>query len=276
MTARVTTSRSRGFTLLELIVAMAMVSILAGSLYACIYIGFKSRETAQRAILPAQRMGNVLTMLALDIDGALPPTGIFAAEFRGFSGSGGTSNSQAPSSTSSLSAANLNSASSSNLHVASLDPEALTLLSFFTSSNTPRENEFGADVRKVEFTLETPERSAHPALVRRVYTNLSPSKEPLAREQILCRNVISAYMRFFDGTVWLDTWDSKAQADLLPLAVEMTLEMELPDDRVPQSEWTIYKMTRVFRVPCAAIADSAAATSGLSGTADSPSGGGSR
>ena len=256
-----------------------MVAILAGSLYACIYVGFRSREAALRAVEPAQRIGNVFTMLAQDLDGALPPTGTYNTEFAGYAGSaaaGGNasngSNSNASGGLSSLggssagkglSAAKLNTASSGNvMHVDPVDPSAVLLLGFYSSSNTPRPDEFGSDLRKVEYSLETPELSKRPALVRHVYTNLAPSKQSVTRDQVLCRNVRSAYLRFYDGTVWQDTWDSSALSNALPLAVEMSLELDLPDPKLQPSEWPIYKMTRVFRIPCAVVVSTSSTGTG--------------
>jgi len=272
-----------GFTLLELIVAMAMIAILVASLYMCISIGFKSRDAAQRPLEPAQRTANVFTLLSADLEGVLPPTGVFAADFVGNSGSdavdgSNTSNAAAASSSQSqgLSAAKLNGASSNTLHAPSSDPSAITLLSFYTCSNNPRDDEFGADMRKVEFALETPERATHPALMRHVYTNLSPSKEAIPRDQVLCRNVRSAYLRYYDGTLWMDSWDSKGQGDVLPFAVEITLEMERPDPQVPRSDWDVYKMTRVFRIPCAALAQSTSSSTGTGNSSGSGSSGSTR
>ena len=53
-----------GFTLLELILAMGMISMLAVSLYATLRVAFKARESATSGIAP-MRSANV----ALDLIG---------------------------------------------------------------------------------------------------------------------------------------------------------------------------------------------------------------
>ena len=95
--------------------------------------------------------------------------------------------------------------------------------------------------------------------MRRIYYNLLPGKAPTPREQILCRNVRSFYLRYFDGTLWRDDWDSQAQGDILPAAIEVTLELDRPDATEDSST---YKMTRVFAVPCGPTAAQQANGSG--------------
>jgi hypothetical protein len=45
---------------------------------------------------------------------------------------------------------------------------------------------------------------------------------------------------------WTDSWDSTAEQDTLPVAVEVTIELQ-PSGRSQQHG---YRMTRVFNLPC--------------------------
>ena len=263
---------SPGFTLLELLIALAMTALLAGVLYASMFFGFKSRESATRSLDAVQKASNAFSLLAQDFDGALPPTGIMVGEFTGAAATyGGTAAPGASASASSSSqgmGANSSGLSTSNaslngttggLHAASTDGQAAVLVSFFSAANTPHPDEMGGDVRKIELSIETPEGASKPALVRRVYYNLLPSKAPEPRVQVLCRNIKSCYLRYYDGTLWRDDWDSKSQGDILPTAVEVTLELNGPDAQ--PGEESAYIMTRVFALTCGVSAAQAASGS---------------
>jgi hypothetical protein len=89
-----------------------------------------------------------------------------------------------------------------------------------------------------------------PVLVRRVTRNLLPTTEPEVEEEILCRDVRSFTVKYFDGTTWQDSWDSEAMGDVLPAAVEMTLETLIPGGR-PGREPRVYRMTRMIPLICA-------------------------
>ena len=72
-----------GFTLLEILLAMAMMSVLAGSLYTSLHIAFQARESSQAALSPV-RAGQVATdLIRRDLESALPPRGILAGIFYG-------------------------------------------------------------------------------------------------------------------------------------------------------------------------------------------------
>ncbi|MEI6232785.1 MAG: GspJ family type II secretion system protein [Planctomycetota bacterium] len=257
----------RAFTLLELLIALAMTALLSTVLYSSMYFGFKSRESATRSLDALQKASNAFALITQDFDGALPPTGILAGEFTGTAQSGGGSSSSgsgtsagmgASSGGLSTSKSSLNS-TTSGVHAASSDGQAIVLLSFFSSANTPHKDEMGADCRKVEFSIETPEGSTRQALVRRVYYNLLPSKASDPRVQVLCRNIRTCYLRYYDGTLWRDDWDSKAQGDILPNAIEVTLTLDVPDTRT--GEDLVYTLTHVFAIPCGVSAAQAASGS---------------
>jgi type II secretion system protein J len=67
------TARRGGFTLLELLVAMAMVAILAVSLYASIQITFRAQKRAEAAVAPARTAQLALEMIGADLTNAMSP-----------------------------------------------------------------------------------------------------------------------------------------------------------------------------------------------------------
>lgn len=218
--------QTRGFTLLEMLVAIAMVAIITASLYSALYVGFRAQRSATRAVEPARAATLTLQLLEQDIEGAMSPTGILAGQFLGTDAQG------------------LDGADG---------------LSFYSSANVPSDGESGADTRHVEFVVAAALDDAQPALLRRVTSNLLPSNAPLIREQVLCRNVKAFNLRYYDGTQWLDSWDSTAQGDLLPLGVEVQIEFTLPVTDLRDTEARFYRMRRVFEIPCGRTAASATA-----------------
>ena len=209
-------SRRRGFTLLELIVAISLMALIAGSLYGSLYVGFRAHRAGTNAVTPARIGTLTLGLLRQDFQGALPPTGVLAGAFTGTCGTGA-------------------GASSS--------------LVFYSCANAPMAGETGCDIRMVELSVETPADDTEPVLMRRVTTDLLASSTPTVREHVLCRRVRSFVVRYYDGMTWQDTWDSAGQGDLLPVAVEVTLEFAPVAERQDDTGQT-YRLACVYPIPC--------------------------
>ena len=116
-------------------------------------------------------------------------------------------------------------------------------------------------IRKIQFLLR-PETNP-PVLVRRVIRNLKPTVEPLAEEEIICRDVRSFSVRYYDGLAWQENWDSTTLGDVLPMAVSITLEVNDPTaTNAQQAQANVRRMTRVFNLSCAKPVDPLAAMGG--------------
>jgi prepilin-type N-terminal cleavage/methylation domain-containing protein len=211
---------ARGFTLLEVLLAIGIVSIIAGSLYASLYIGFKAQRSATAAVAPVRIAALTLEMIRQDVEGALPPNGVLVGPFTG------------------------------------VYSAEFASLGFFSAANVPAPGEFASDLRHVELLVDTAVDDGKPALYRRVTTNLLPSSETLSRDQVLCRNVTQFSLRYFDGTEWSDSWDSVAYDNQLPLAIEVTLEFNYIADSLRGDE-RLYRIRRVMAVPCGRTAQQA-------------------
>src|SRR5438105_15902932 len=81
-------------------------------------------------------------------------------------------------------------------------------------------------VRKVELLIRTD--MTPPTLVRRVTRNLLASTDPPVEEEIICRDVRSLSLRYFDGTAWQESWDSTTVGDVLPVPVGIPIEPNNP------------------------------------------------
>ncbi|MBN1844256.1 MAG: prepilin-type N-terminal cleavage/methylation domain-containing protein [Sedimentisphaerales bacterium] len=222
----------KGFSLLELLTAMAMMVVLAGSLYSALYIGFKSKQSAQAAVGPVRRGQIVMKLLQRDLEATPPPTGILAGVFQGIDA------------------------------VDSRGRPSDTLL-FYTCHNSSYIPGATGDIVEVELLLTAAPDNQTSYLVRRTTVNLLPSATPTSYEEILCRDVVSLNLCYYDGYDWLDIWDSSSLDNTLPQAVEIVLALRLPETD-DYDEMRGYQVTHIFTLPCSL---SNAALEGESGSA---------
>ena len=202
-----------GFTLLEMLMAMTLMAVLAGSLYASLSIGFRGRRVTEEALEPARRAAAALATLGADLRGAVPPTGLLAAEFLGEDAQGGGG-------------------------------EHADVLLFHALAKDQSDAEPPCPVRRIEFALRTDEGDDEVVLVRRTTVNLLAPEEREPIEEVLCRRVRSLDTAFFDGTAWSESWDSTLAGDALPLAVEVSLVLDV------EGREEGYALSRVFALPC--------------------------
>ena len=192
----------RAFTLLELLVALAVVGVIAGALYASLGIAFHARDSALRAVDAVQRADIAVDFLRRDIESALPPTGNLASVFVGAAGQD-----------------DRGQPSADLYFIAAVSGPSVAL---------------ATDMRQIEY-LVMPDQNDQ-VLVRRVTSNLMPPTTINPDDEVLCRGVRSFSVRYYDGTDWYEAWDSTQpasniaplQSKALPQAVEVTLELDPP------------------------------------------------
>ncbi len=214
-----------GFTLLELLISMLLVSIVALTLAGSLRIGFKARDSAEASVAPARGADVAAEILRVDLESALLPRGLFAGPFIG---------------SDSIGAGGLDSDSVSFHAAAPAGDEALDL-----ALGLPQ-----GDIRRVEIALTTLDTNES-ALVRRVKNNLVTQIETdQIHDEVLCRHVVGFGLRYFDGFTWRDTWDSTQEENRLPQAVEVTLDIQRPAS-AGQPEPLPVRQSRIIRLPCA-------------------------
>ncbi|MFC1494452.1 type II secretion system protein GspJ [Thermodesulfobacteriota bacterium] len=213
-------NNTHAFTLLELLVAMTMMSIIATSLYASLSIGFKAKENSESAIEVKRSARIVMDLLKQEIISALPPKGLLAGKFSGIDSHDETGN----------------------------DTDSLT---FFSAAYIPGEDEVACDIVRVEIAISTREDTDEPVLVRGITTNLLSPKSLDPYEDVLCSGIESLNLRYYDGYDWLDEWDSGSHDNSLPEAVEISIRFEDKDrkDKGNDSE-NAQSLTCSFTLPC--------------------------
>lgn len=203
-----------GFTLLEIVVAAAVTAMLMVALGGTLRVGFRANDAAYRATQRPREAELTLAVIEADLADALPPTGLLAGPFLGET-------------------------------LAGDDGDEADRIEFYTAVADPEDEGVGGDVKLVELVREV-DADGNGWLARRVTRNLLASQTPEPREEVLCRGLARFDVWYWDGADWVETWDSTAQGDTLPQAVEVTLEWAASDD------WPDgYRMVRVLGVPCA-------------------------
>lgn len=212
-------SRQHGFTLLEVILATAMVAILGLSLYSAMAVAFSARESARNQTLVVRRAAIAMDVIQQDLQSVPPPEGWLAGPFVGGAGGG----------------------------IAAADS-----LEFCTIGRDwgDQESPLSEGMRWVELLLRTDVDP--PVLVRRIERNLLSTVVQEPEEEPLVSNVRSFALRYFDGSIWVEEWDSTISDDTLPLAVEVTLELNEPS---PMNAEQPYRVTQVIPLPCAVPLD---------------------
>ncbi len=237
-------ARQPAFTFLELVLAMAMVSMLALSLYASLRIGFKAKDTALAAIGPVRATQIAASLIERDLESALPPTGILAGPFYG---------------------------------ALSADGSATTsMVEFYCVGQGPEHPDPTGQggIRRITIGVTTLPDGTPNALVRQIASNLLSPSDIEYDQEVLCRSVRTFALQYWDGMSWVDTWDSTEYENMLPIAVQMTLAIDWP----PHGQTTrstndppAHQIVRTIRLAC--YSDAVVPTSGEEATGTGASGG---
>jgi len=249
-----------GFTLLELIVAMALMVSIASCLYTALYTGFRAYRSAQAAVDPTAMAANVVDLLKRDIRGVMPPGSHLAGAFIG-TDSGGAKG------------VDIDSLEFYTTHVAADDTQVAGTSVTTTSTGSTTSTALIGGIGKVALLLEEDSETKDGTylLLRQVTTNLLAPNQLEANEQVLCRGVVSLNLRYYDGSGWLDSWDSTTDSNSLPLAVEVDIEVahKTKYNQEPQKR----HLLQSFALPCKTeTTTSDTTTSGTSTSGSSTSG----
>ncbi len=203
-----------GFTLLELIVALAMTAAIAASLYASLRSVFIARASAEAAIEPARTAELAMGFLRNDFQNAMLTSGTLATSFQATSNGGAAD------------------------------------VIFFTTADSPEHPNANGEIKQVELTVQKQANTGDTILLRRVSRNLLSQTQVTPDEEVLCRGVSGLRVRYFTGDAWIDSWDSTQEQNLLPAAVEVTLALERPGGG---GQTRTLRYVRVFPISCSTV-----------------------
>jgi hypothetical protein len=235
-----------------LIVAMSLMVVVASCLYTALYTGFRAYRSAQAAVDPTSRAINVIELLKQDITGVLPPGNTLAGAFIGTDAGG------------------IKGVDADSLEFHTTHVYVDNTLSIGQTTNTPLVGGIGKVVLLLEEDSETKDGTY--LLLRQVTTDLLAPTEMTPEEQVLCRGVVSLNFSYFDGSSWVDEWDSTADSNSLPTAMEIDIQVAHKDRHLPEMQKR--RLVQSFAIPCksATTTDTGTATSGTSTSGSTKSG----
>ena len=243
-----------GFTLLELLVAMTLMVVVASCLYTALHTGFRAYRSALLAVEPTSQAINAIELIKQDLQGVLPPeSNGLAVSFIGEDSTG----------------------------LKGVDNDSVE---FYTTHVYADDESLSGGLGKVELLLEEDKDAYYRKytsyqLIRLVTMNLLAPKEPDPEEQVLCRNVLSLNLRYYDGDDWLDEWDSTEDANSLPQAVEVDILIaytgkNTAGSRNVNKEPEKRRLIQSFAIACQAAEETSSETTSGSTTGGSTSTGG--
>jgi len=188
---------SSAFTLIEMLLALAISAIVVAGIGGVFYSAVRLRETTAAALDEAAPLQHALAFIRRDLRGALPPSGYLAGDFKSGTVSGG------------------------------LGQSAGIGLQFYTSTGTMREDAPWGDIQQVVYELRPAAQSSRAGgndLIRTVTRNVLGTT-PQSEEQWLLGNVQSVEFGCYDGADWRPSWDTTLGNTNLPSAVRVRLQL---------------------------------------------------
>lgn len=213
----------KAFTLLELILAMTIASLIALVVYQALAASFRARDVARDQTDLPREAAILLDLIEADFSSvALPSSSTSSGTtlngpFVGYSLSAGGAR----------------------------ESHSLSYCSLQHDRTLQKDR-----TQRVELTLKDDARGQL-SLLRRVQPNLLASVLPEPVDETLSTRVTSFEVRYYDGNGWTDTWDSTQLQDALPLAVSVTIELAAPAQHCAQrADARPYTATRIIPIAC--------------------------
>lgn len=187
-----------GFTLIEILIATTLFAVVVGALYSVFYGAMRLRERAYLRFEKTVPKNYAFERMKMDLASAMPPDGILASSMI------------------SQTSEKMNARSDS--------------LEFYSSTGIIDQNNPWGDIQRILFYLAPPELADSKGydLVRAITRNLLSPNEELPEEEHLFTDVESLAFSFYDGTSWLESWDSTAEENRLPTAIRVRVTFTEP------------------------------------------------
>jgi type II secretion system protein J len=200
--SRKTLFNTRAFTLIEVMIAMAVFAIVMAAVNGIFWGALRLRNKSVESIDAALPKERALAIIRNDLANIVPPNGRF---FTAFTTVGSTTNAYGMA---------MNNMPGQN------SPE------FTTTGGVIDDNTLWGDVQRVTYQLQiSTNNSAGKDLYRTVKRNLLPSIQQGGEQQPILSGVQSIFFFYHDGSIWKETWDSTNETLILPRAIKVQLQM---------------------------------------------------
>ncbi|TAK93568.1 MAG: prepilin-type N-terminal cleavage/methylation domain-containing protein [Verrucomicrobia bacterium] len=206
-TRRPRSDRSAGFTLLELLLAVLVFSIVLAAMHTVFYSAFKLRSKTTDAIERSLPLQQTLAIIKRDLANLVPPGGALSGQLQ----------STPNSSTSGGMSASLSRQSG---------PQ------FYTAVGMVEDSAPWGEIERVSYYLaQSTNGTPGQDLFRSVARNLLPVTQDQTTDQFMMGGVQAITFQYYDGSAWKDTWDSTLAdattglTNNLPRAIKMDLQL---------------------------------------------------
>ncbi len=208
-TRRSTKDRRQAFTLIEVLLAVAIFAVVLAAINTVFYSALRLRRTTTRLLDENIPVEQALTIMRRDLQGVVAPGGALAGSFQ------------------SLNAATTMGQGSGNG------------VQFYSSTGRLSDAAPWGDVQKITYQLKSPTNATDALgldLVRTVTRNLLPVTQEDYVDQPLLSNVAQMELAYYDGSSWLDTWDSSTATTPLPKAVRVLILRATEDPQAQRNQ----------------------------------------
>jgi prepilin-type N-terminal cleavage/methylation domain-containing protein len=254
--------RAAGFTLIEMLVALAMVVVIAASLVSTLWTAYHAVRQADANIAPVDQACTALDIVSDDLANALQQSpGAATANANPLIGMSNAAN-------------NYETTAFLGTQEQGNNGQAADDVVFFTTSESPVHTSANGEIKCVEYKVVQPTGSSDLVLVRRVTRNLLPSTGQTGSidEQVVCRGVYEFVVQYspsgaFPPSTDLTSdraWDASQQTDpVIPAAVRITLVLNQTQPNGRTVAGTTF--SRVVMLPCSSAALDTNVNTGMPG-----------
>ena len=200
-------SRRRGFTLLELLLAVLVFSIVLAAIHTVFFSAFKLRNHTADAVERALPLQQALGIIKRDLANLAPPGGALSGQLQSTPTTSATGGA----------AAAMNHSSG---------PQ------FYTAVGLVDDNATWGEIERVSYFLAAATNSTPGMdLYRSVARNHLPLIQDETSDQFLMSGVDAIAFQYYDGNAWKDTWDSTLAdtatglTNNLPRAIKLALQL---------------------------------------------------
>ena len=196
--------RSRGFTLIEMVLALGIAAIVLTAINAVFFKALALRDATAKVAQQTMPVERALDIIKKDVAGIMP-----AGTLPGVMGTDATM----------------------------IGVSQPLIVEFYTSTGIIRDDVPWGDVQKVDYWLQDPPNRNSGAigkdLMRGVTPNLLPSSPVAPTAQKILSGVQSFRFSYFDGTNWNDSWS--IQLSNTPVVMKAFLTFAAPKNGSPIS-----------------------------------------
>ena len=189
------------FTLIEVILAIGVASIVLIAINAVFFTALHLRNATADAVDAAEPVDQALTIMRRDLECAVPPkaSGTLSGDFK------------------------IGNVTSTGIS----DPVSAEI---YTADGALSANAPWGDIQRVTYELKnsTTGNAAEKDLYRSVTRNLLTETTPDVKDQLMVRGVDSVQFSAYDGSQWLNTWDTTDTTSAntnLPVAVRVDIQL---------------------------------------------------